>query len=107
MISMLTEQDVFKLKQIFKTPELVNIYANVIETIKTNYGNKTREEKALAVFYFWKTHIKNKSNNLDVENVVKEFFTIYDNKFDKYKNSFELIADYDDFLISFANKELN
>jgi hypothetical protein len=81
--------------------ELIELYYKGITHLKTNFKEKTKEYKATAM-YFLKLQYKKGLNGETPENILNNFFNLYENKFETFRNSFELISDEDYLLLSFA-----
>lgn len=87
--------------------DLVQLYYNGINYIKTKFTNKSKELKSAAMYYIKLQYNKCGLSEAVPENIINVFFDIYDKEFENYKNEFELITDEDYLLLSFVYSKFN
>lgn len=84
--------------------DLIELYYKGITHLKTNFKTESREYKAAAMYYL-KSQYKKGLGKRTLEQVLNDFYNIYQNEFENYRNEFELITDEDYLLLSFAYRK--
>ena len=87
--------------------DLVEIYATAIPHIKNFFPNKTKEEKAGAIYYLRLNYLSWGLKLDSIVNLIVDFFSLCDNEFEKYKNDFVLITDEEHLFLSFIKMTVN